>query len=98
MTDILKKQMASKLGTRTVISSRLKILKLLAVNIDQIHSKAEHERASAELDLVRSMIELEDADLLNFKNALEMAEMIKMTNGGTSTHPSFKEKPIKQTA
>lgn len=48
--------------------------------IVQIEAESEHKRAQADLDLVKMMIELEDMDLANFRNALELAEVIKMSN------------------
>lgn len=48
--------------------------------IDDIESSAEHKRTQADLDLVKMMIELEDMDFANFKNAWEMAEAIRSSN------------------
>ena len=59
--------------------------------IEQLHSSAEHEKAAADLDIVKQMIELEDMDLANFRSSLEMAEIIKVTNGRQSSHPEFRE-------
>ena len=56
-------------------SSQEKIAK-----ISDIQATAEHKQAQADLDLVKMMIELEDMDLANFRNALELAETIKMSN------------------
>ena len=49
-------------------------------NINKLNSTAEHEVAQSELELVKSMILLEDMDLQNFRNALELAEYIKSGN------------------
>jgi hypothetical protein len=46
--------------------------------ITEIQASAEHKRSQADLDMVKTMIELEDMDLQNFKNNLELAEYIKM--------------------
>lgn len=48
--------------------------------IEDLHASAEHKSSQADLDMVRTMIELEDMDLQNFKNNLELAEYIKMAN------------------
>ena len=61
--------------------------------IDDIESSAEHKRSQADLETVKMMVELEDMQLMQFKNSLEMAETIKMTSGSKSTHPTFREKP-----
>ena len=59
--------------------------------VDEIEAGAEHKRAEADLALVREMITLEDMDLANFRASLEMAEIIKVSNGKKSLHPAFKE-------
>jgi hypothetical protein len=59
--------------------------------IDEILAGAEHKRTAADLDIVRQMVELEDLDLANFRQNLEMAETIKMTQGSESKHPAFRE-------
>lgn len=64
--------------------------------IDEIEAGAEHKRAEADLALVKEMITLEDMDLANFRASLEMAELIKVTNGSNSKHPSFVQQEPKQ--
>lgn len=59
--------------------------------IDDLEASAEHKRTAADLDIVKQMVELEDMDLANFRTNLEMAEIIKMTAGSESKHPSFRE-------
>ncbi len=49
-------------------------------NIENLHSKAEHERTQSDLDLVRTMVELEDMQFAQFKNAFEYAQAIKEAN------------------
>ncbi len=49
-------------------------------NINQIHAKAEHEEMAADLDLVKMMVELEDMQFTQFKNAFEYAQAVKMAN------------------
>lgn len=66
--------------------------------IDQIEAEAEHKRAAADLDIVKQMVELEDMDLANFRASLEMAEIIKMTAGSESKHPTFRPKETKTPA
>lgn len=46
--------------------------------IQDIEASAEHKRGQADLDMVKTMIELEDMDLNNFRSNLELAEFIKM--------------------
>jgi hypothetical protein len=60
-------------------------------SVDKMEAMAEHEKATADLELVKMMIELEDMDLANFRSALEMAETLKVTSGSESKHPLFKE-------
>lgn len=68
--------------------------------VDDIESMSEHHKAEADLAIVKEMILLEDMDLANFRASLEMAEVIKMTNGGKSNHPLYKQepKPMKEAA
>jgi hypothetical protein len=56
-------------------SSQEKIAK-----IADIQATAEHKQMQSDLDLVKMMIELEDMDFANFKNAFELAETIKAAN------------------
>lgn len=67
--------------------------------VDDLEAGAEHKRSAADLDIVRQMVELEDMDLANFRANLEMAEIIKMTQGSESKHPSFRkeEKVLQKT-
>ncbi len=48
--------------------------------IDQIESEAEHNRTQADLDLVKMIVELEDMQFNQFKNAFEYAQAVKMAN------------------
>jgi hypothetical protein len=59
--------------------------------IDDLEAGAEHKRTAADLDMVRAMITLEDMDLANFRQNLEMAEIIKLTQGHESKHPEFRQ-------
>lgn len=61
--------------------------------VDEIEAGAEHKSMQADLDLVKMMVELEDMDFNNFKNSFEMAELIKVTNGAKSKHPSYASEP-----
>ena len=65
--------------------------------VDELEAGADHKKAEADLNIVKMMVELEDMDLANFRESLAMAETIKMTNGGKSNHPLFKEEPKQQT-
>lgn len=49
-------------------------------NIDQIESKAHHENLTADLELVKMMVELEDMQFMQFKNAFEYAQAVKLAN------------------
>lgn len=53
-------------------------------NIEKIHSQAEHERTGADLDLVKTMMELEDMQFNQFKTAFEYAQAVKMANNQES--------------
>lgn len=48
--------------------------------IEDIRASATHKETQADLDMVRTMIELEDLDLANFRSNLELAEYIKSVN------------------
>lgn len=49
-------------------------------NMLQMEAKAEYEQATADLALVKTMIELEDMDFANLKNSYEMAMKIREAN------------------
>jgi hypothetical protein len=49
-------------------------------NIEDIRADAEHKRTQSDLDLVRTMVELEDMQFNQFKNAFEYAQAIKEAN------------------
>lgn len=46
----------------------------------EIHSGAEQKQAAADLDLVKSMIGLEDMQFAQFRNSFEMADFIRTSN------------------
>ena len=48
--------------------------------VEDLHSDAIYKSSKADLEMVKTMIELEDLDLQNFKNNLELAEYIKSIN------------------
>jgi len=48
--------------------------------IEDIHASAEHKSTQADLDLVKMMVELEDMQFTQFKNAFEYAQAVKMAN------------------
>lgn len=48
--------------------------------VQEIFASAEHKQSQADLDMVKTMIELEDLDLANFRSNLELAEYIKGVN------------------
>jgi hypothetical protein len=91
----------SKINDSKVVASIAKA-KLDMARIDEVYAKvddleagAEHKKTAADLDIVRQMVELEDMDLANFRSNLEMAEIIKMTTGSESKHPSFRRDETK---
>ena len=49
-------------------------------SIEQIHSKAKHEEMEADFNLVKMMVELEDMQFNQFKNAFEYAQAVKAAN------------------
>lgn len=51
-----------------------------AAKVDELEADAHHKRMTADLDLVRMMIGLEDMDLANFRASFEMAQAIKLAN------------------
>jgi hypothetical protein len=48
--------------------------------IEDIRASATHKETQADLEMVKTMIELEDLDLANFRSNLELAEYIKGVN------------------
>lgn len=70
------KVMSAYAKSRTEMAKEKEIM----AKIDQTYADAEHKRTQAELDLVKVMIELEDMDMNNLKNAWEMAQAIKQAN------------------
>ena len=48
--------------------------------IEDIHSTAQHKNIQSDLDLVKMMVELEDMQFAQFRNAFEYAQAIKMAN------------------
>lgn len=48
--------------------------------VQDLHADAEYKSSKADLEMVKTMIELEDMDLQNFKANLELAEYIKGVN------------------
>jgi hypothetical protein len=65
-------------------------------NIDKIESQAEHESLSADLEKVRTMIELEDMDMNNFKNSLELSQYINSLNKATEQEYNQENQAISQ--
>ena len=57
--------------------------------IDEIAAGADHKRAQTELDLVRSMVELEDMDLELIRKSYEIAMGIKAQNTQPSQQPQM---------
>lgn len=68
-----KVDMAKEQDTMASVQERM-------AKIQDLHSDAEYKSSKADLEMVRTMIELEDMDLQNFKNNLELAEYIKGVN------------------
>lgn len=57
--------------------------------VQDLFAGAEHKQSQADLDMVKTMIELEDMDLQNFKNNLELAEYIKGVNKASQQSPAL---------
>jgi len=57
--------------------------------IDDLEASAQHKTSQADLDIVKTMIELEDMDLQNIKNNLELAMYIKQLNGAAQNASSL---------
>lgn len=55
-------------------------------NIDQLEAKAEHEKMTADYELVKMMIELENLDLKQVKESFELAMAIKAQNEQNSVN------------
>jgi hypothetical protein len=51
--------------------------------IEDIHADATYKSSKADLEMVKTMIELEDLDLQNLRNNLELAEYIKGVNSSS---------------
>jgi hypothetical protein len=48
--------------------------------IEDLHAGAEHKNTESDLNLVKIMLELEDMQFMQFKNAFDMAQAVKMAN------------------
>jgi hypothetical protein len=48
--------------------------------MEDLHASAEHKNTQADLDLVKMIVELEDMQFTQFKNAFEYAQAVKMAN------------------
>lgn len=48
--------------------------------IEDIHATAEHKNVQSDLDLVKMIVELEDMQFSQFKNAFEYAQAVKLAN------------------
>jgi hypothetical protein len=57
--------------------------------IQDITADAEYKSSKADLEMVRTMIELEDMDLQNFRSNLELAEYIKGVNKASQQQPAM---------
>jgi hypothetical protein len=54
-------------------------------NIEKIHAMAEHETMEADYALVRTAMELEDAQFKQIREAFMLAQEIKMSNQPQNT-------------
>lgn len=61
--------------------------KELLANVDQLEAKSEHEKVSADYELVKTMLELQTMDLDVIRSSYEIAQAIKMQND-----PKYQEK------
>lgn len=58
-----------------IASSRERMAKM-----EDLHASAEHKNTQADLDLVKMIVELEDMQFNQFKNAFEYAQAVKLAN------------------
>ncbi len=99
-----QEQQAEKMDNAKIMAlfskSKLDMAKIdeTYAKVDDLEAGAEHKKATADLDLVKMMVELEDMDLANFRSSLEMAEILKVTSGSQSNHPLYKKVEQKQMA
>jgi hypothetical protein len=56
--------------------------------VEDLRASAAHKTSQADLEMVKTMIELEDMDLANFRSNLELAEFIKATNKKDQLQPA----------
>ena len=61
----------------------------IAAKIDDLEASAEHKGAQADLEMVRTMIELEDLDLANFRSNLDLAVYLKDVNKQNQLGPTL---------
>lgn len=59
--------------------------------ISEIEAEAEHKQAQADLELVKTMIGLEDMDLANLKASYELAMQIRAANQQSGSSGQFEE-------
>lgn len=53
-------------------------------HVDDLEASAEHKRTQSDLDLVKMIVELEDMQFNQFKNAFEYAQAVKLANQADS--------------
>jgi hypothetical protein len=56
--------------------------------IEDLKASAEHKSSQADLDMIKTMVELEEMDLQNFKNNLELAVYLRDINKATQQEKS----------
>ncbi len=56
--------------------------------IEDIHASAEHKNVQSDLDLVKMIVELEDMQFNQFKNAFEYAQAVKLANQQKEVAPA----------
>lgn len=72
--DVMAKQAKAQ---SDLASAREKMAKVVDLQAD-----AEHKRTEADLNLVKMMVELEDMQFNQFRQAFDMAEAVKLANSG----------------
>lgn len=76
MMESMSKAQMNKAKEQELLASTQEKL----ANVGQIHAKSEHEMMESDYKLVQMMMELEDMQFNQFKNAFEYAQAVKVAN------------------
>ena len=78
----MQKDQADVMAKQAKAQSDLASAREKMAHISDLQADAEHKRTEADLNLVKMMVELEDMQFNQFRQAFEMAEAVKMANSG----------------